>query len=61
MVGPGKGALSPLFLDKTDARRAEQNFFFPLLPYLKVWSRHWSRNQKSRALRSSDSSVLMTV
>ena len=41
--GPGGPALSPLFLDQTEAPRAEKIFFGdrPLPPYLKVWIRHW--------------------
>ena len=44
----------PLFLDQTEARRAEKNFIWdrppplsqglddrPSTPYLKVWIRHW--------------------
>ena len=43
--GRGLGAqVPPLFLDQTEARRAEKNFFgdlcTPTLHYLKVWSRH---------------------
>ena len=51
--GPG-GPPAPLFLDQTEARRAEKNVFWglrppylrdwmtppPLPPYLKVWIRH---------------------
>ena len=41
--GRGPGAASPLFLDQTEARRAEKMFFEtapppPLLPYLSVWA-----------------------
>ena len=32
----------PLFLDQTEARRAEKSFFGDRAPpYLKVWIRHW--------------------
>ena len=34
--------LPPFFLDQTEARRAEKNFFETgRPPYLKVWIRHW--------------------
>ena len=48
VVGPGEGPggiAPPLFLDKTDARRAEKIFLGDRPPppppaYLKVWIRH---------------------
>ena len=41
--GEGPGGRPPLFLDQTEARRAEKMFFEtapppPLLPYLSVWA-----------------------
>ena len=49
--GGARGARPPLFLDQTEARRTEKNFFepppliswsgYPSPPYLKVWIRHW--------------------
>ena len=50
--GGARGARPPLFLDQTEARRTEKNFFEPPPlshgldtppppPYLKVWIRHW--------------------
>ena len=50
--GGARGARPPLFLDQTEARRTEKNFFepppplshgldTPPPPYLKVWIRHW--------------------
>ena len=39
--GPGDPA-PPLFLDQTEARRAENSFWRPPPPpYLKIWIRHW--------------------
>ena len=52
--GETGGAGSPLFLDQTEARRAEKSFLRPPPPpylrvcttgppstYLKIWIRHW--------------------
>ena len=39
-MGPGDSG-SPLFLDQTEARRAENIFLENSTPYLKVWIRHW--------------------
>ena len=52
----GRGCFLPLFLDQTEARRAQKNFFetgpllskglddrLPPSPYLKAWIRHWNR------------------
>ena len=59
--GPG-GTGSPLFLDQTEARRAEKSFLRPPpprppylrvcmtgppSPYLKIWIRHWTNNNNS--------------
>ena len=45
VVDPRKGPVHPpLFLDQTEARRAENVFFFLKTgspPYLKVWIWHW--------------------
>ena len=35
--GPGGGPVPPLFLDQTEAQRAEKNFFQTVPPYLRVW------------------------
>jgi len=39
----GPGGRPPLFLDQTEARRAEKNVFEipPPPPYLRVWIPHW--------------------
>ena len=49
----GRGPPPPLFLDKTEARRAEKTFLRPPPPspsptYLKVWIRHWESLPESR-------------
>ena len=36
--GGSRGGLPPLFLDQTEAQRAEKKFFWDCpLPYLRVW------------------------
>ena len=35
--GPGGAATPPLFLDQTEARRAEKSFFRPPPAYLRIW------------------------
>ena len=67
--GPGGAPpppLPPLFLDESEVRRAEKNFFLdivppprppPPLPYLKVWIRHWDVQDSGKNLPIGPSMV----
>ena len=60
MADPAEGPGRPLFLDQSEARRAEKTFFFEtpppylrvwmtgLPPYLEVWIRHWFNTEYSK-------------
>ena len=71
--GGARGVRLTIFLDQTEARRAEILFFFktgpplsqglddcppPPPPYLKVWIRYWTA---TRTVRSTCKAILTTV